>query len=88
MILATIYCMGRPIVTLHIKSLPHGGYSKIPFLINYVDSIKVWGLRPQTPPLTMSGDLLLIKITLEWYGGFSHPGDSSSGSAAIGLHKE
>ena len=31
-------------------------------LINYVDSLNVWGLRPQTPPLTMSGDLLKIKI--------------------------
>jgi len=30
-------------------------------LINYVDSLYVWGLRPQTPPLTTSGDLLKIK---------------------------
>jgi len=30
-------------------------------LINYVDSLKVWGLRPHTPPLTTSGDLLRLK---------------------------
>ena len=30
-------------------------------LINYVDSLKVWGLRPPTPPLTTSGDLRRLK---------------------------
>jgi hypothetical protein len=33
-----------------------------PMLINYVDSLKVWGLRPHTPPLTTSGDLLRLKL--------------------------
>lgn len=64
MILATIYRMGRCVVTYHIILLPHGGYSKVPFLINHVDSIKVWGLCPQTPPLSTSGDLLLINSLL------------------------
>jgi len=31
-------------------------------LINLVDSLKVWGLRPHAPPLTKSGDLLRLKI--------------------------
>ena len=31
-------------------------------LINYVDSLKVWGLRPHTPPLTTSGDLRRLNV--------------------------
>jgi hypothetical protein len=31
---------------------PGTGYIKALMLINYVDSLKVWGLRPHTPSLT------------------------------------
>jgi len=38
------------------------GYNKTIQLINYVDALAVWGLRPHAPPLTMSVDLTGIKF--------------------------
>ena len=38
------------------------GYNIKIQLINYVDALAVWGLRPHAPPLTMSVDLTGIKL--------------------------
>ena len=43
------------------------GYNKTIQLINYVDALAVWGLRPHAPPLTMSVDLTGIKFFPEHY---------------------